>query len=206
MRAWLRRAAADDRGFSLIEMIVAMTVMSIVMGAALSGLLQIYSATNRTEAASFTRDQLVIAFRRVDKELRYASWVSVPGQVSGRWYLEYAVSTGCRQLQLKNGVLTLASWVPPATTPGKGTAIASGLALITGVDPFTRYKPGPRTDVVGMGADYEADYYQVRIRVNATATKSTVPLDVLFTAQNTDKDLADAQFNANPCKDGRPTT
>ena len=209
MSARPRRETADDRGYSLIELLIAMGIMSIVMIAAFGAIMQIYSATNQAEGTSFARDQLGNAFRRLDKELRYATWVAAPGQIGDRWYLEYAVDDGCRQLKLEGGVLTLASWTPPDTTPGTPTAIASDLAVPAGTKPFTLYNPGQQPYATaspgtgGVGKLYAPEYSQVRLQLTATVGKVTLPFDTVFTAQNTSRNTY--QQN-NDCSKGRPST
>ena len=36
------------------------------------------------------------AARRLDRELRYANWISDPAEVNGTWYVDYAIPSGCR--------------------------------------------------------------------------------------------------------------
>ena len=203
-----RPGPGDDRGYSLIEVMVAMGIMAIVMVTAFAAVMQIYSATNRAEGTSFARDQLGNAFRRLDKELRYATWVAAPGQVGDRWYLEYAVADGCRQLKLDDGVLSLASWTPPATTPGTPATVAGELAVPAGVKPFTLYNPGQQPYATaspgtgGMGRLYAPEYSQVRLQLTATVGKVTLPFDTVFTAQNTSRNTYKQN---NDCSKGRPT-
>jgi prepilin-type N-terminal cleavage/methylation domain-containing protein len=202
-----RPGPAADQGYSLVELAVAMGIMSIVMIISFGAMLQIYSATSRTESTSFARDQLSNAFRRLDKELRYANWVAAPGQVNNRWYLEYAVAGGCRQLVLDDDVLTLASWKPPATTPGAPTAIAGELAVPAGTPPFTVYSPGAQPfassspGAGGVGKLYAPEYSQVRLRFTATVGTVTLPFDTVFTALNTSRNTSPT----NDCGNGRPT-
>ncbi|MBL7258659.1 PilW family protein [Paractinoplanes lichenicola] len=181
----------DDRGISLIELVVGMGLLSFVLVMALGGLTEIYSNVNRVDTTSLVRDQLTTSFRRLDKELRYANWVATPGQVGGAWYLEYATTAGCRQLILKNGVLTTASWTLPGLTPGTPTTLATNLAQTGTTPPFTVYLPNSTPyasaspGVSGVGRDYQLAHTQVRLRFTGRAGVTSLPLDVLFTAQNT---------------------
>lgn len=202
------RERRGDEGFSLIEIVVAMGILSVVMVTVLGATMQIYSAVNRTENTSFAREQLGNAFRRLDKELRYATWVGAPGQVGGRWYLEYATTAGCRQLVMTGGALTVAGWTLPGTNPGPAATIAGELSLPAGTVPFTVYAPGSKPyasaapDTAAMGRDYAAEHTQVRLRFNATVGRVTLPFDTVFTAQNTDRNTP----TVNGCSDGRPQT
>jgi prepilin-type N-terminal cleavage/methylation domain-containing protein len=197
-----------DAGFSLIELIVTMSIMSVVMMVVLGGIVQIYAATTRVDNTSVARDQLGTSFVRLDKEIRYANWLSTPGQVGTRWYLEYALPGGCRQLIYNSGVLTLAAWTLPGTTPGTPTTLATDLTLIGSTAPFTVHPANTKPyssaspGSAGVGRNFTPDHGQVRLRFNAQSGKVTLPFDVIFTAQNTDR-------NTSPlsnCSNGRPTT
>jgi prepilin-type N-terminal cleavage/methylation domain-containing protein len=200
-----------DQGFTLIEMVVSMAIMSIVMAVVIGAITQIYSATHQVDSVSYDREQLTNAFRRLDTQLRYATFVSDPGQpVGGRYYVEYQTSDGiCHQLKYSGKDLTMASWTLPGTTPGPPAAIAGDLSLMAGpVKPFTRYSPGDTpystlpAGASGVGRQYTPEFFQLRIRFNAVSGRVTIPFDTVFTAQNTSrKTSAD-----NDCRLGRPTS
>ena len=204
-----RNRPGDDRGFTIIELVVSMTIMSIVMAVVIAAIAQIYSATTRVDTASYDRAQLTIAFRRLDAEMRYATWLSTPGLVGGNYYAEYAVpNSGCRELKFGSGVLTLYSWVLPSTTPTSPVALASNLTLISGVLPFTTYAVGATpfasatADTAGLGKGYAPQFSQLRVRFNAATGPTTVPFDTIFTAENTNANTA----TSNDCSKGRPTS
>ncbi|WP_433307051.1 PulJ/GspJ family protein [Actinoplanes sp. CA-030573] len=196
-----------DEGFSLIDVLVATSIMAVIMVFVTGAILEIYSDVNRTDGISTARDQVGNSFRRLDKELRYATWVATPGKVGDGWYLEYATSsTDCQQLAFRNGVLTRSTWTLPGTSPGSPTTIATDLAPTPGVDPFTVYEPGDKPyataapGVSGVGGEYELEHDQVRLRFSGRAGKVELPLDVLFTAQNTNRNTP----ALNDCSKGRP--
>ena len=199
---------ARDRGFSVIELTISMTIMSIVLVIVTTATLQIYSTVNGVESYSIVRDQLGTSFRRLDKELRYATWVSTAGQVGTRWYLEYALPAGCRQLKFTGGVLSLASWTLPGTTPGAPSTLAGNLSLIGTTAPFTTYAAGSTpyasssAGTAGVGGDYAPEHVLVRLQFNATVAKVTLPFDVTYTAQNTTR----LTSSLNDCSKGRPSS
>jgi type II secretory pathway pseudopilin PulG len=214
--------STDDRGFSLIDLIVATSIMSVVMVMATGAIMQIYSDVNRTEGISFAREDISSSFRRLDKELRYAHWVNEPGERSGAFYVEWATSTDCRGLEFKNptvkadgtvvpGSLKMRTWAP-GTTPGEFLQIASNVVQSTTVKPFTLYYPGDRPyataspNTSGVGATYELEHAQMRLRFTASVGKTSLPQDVLFTARNTNRNN-NSRSNPvpNPCSDGRPS-
>ncbi|WP_433382151.1 hypothetical protein ACQPZX_18405 [Actinoplanes sp. CA-142083] len=206
----------DESGYSLLEVVVATGFMLMVLVMVAGGLSLIYSNFNRVDELGTARDQIGNSFRRLDKELRYATWVSKEGQVGNAWYLEYATTTDCRQLVFNNGVLTRAIWTLPGTTPGAPTTIATNLTLTdAGIPPFKVYAPGDQPFATpspspspsatgidnGVGKDYELEHSQIRLRFTGRLGKTTLPLDVLFTAQNTNRNTP----AANDCSKGRPT-
>jgi hypothetical protein len=146
---------------------------------------EIYSGTKRIDNTAEVRDQLDNSFRRLDRELRYASWVAKPGQgVSGNWYVEWATLDGCRQLMLAGDVLMLTTWAPGSTAKSSPMKLTSGVMKIEGTDPFTRYRstdPPPP----GVSSSYRLVFDQVRLYFNVKAGTVTLPFDSSFTAQNT---------------------
>ncbi|WP_229069487.1 type II secretion system protein J [Actinoplanes sp. DH11] len=197
---------ADDRGYSLIEVLVTTAIMSVVTLVLVGATVEIYSGTKQIDNTAEARDQLDNTFRRLDRELRYATWVAEPGQVDGSWYLEYAIPSGCRQLVLTGQILTLAAWDPAVATSGPATAIANGVTLIDNRKPFVLYPIGAQpyasaSPGTGMGANYELDFQQVRLLFNVKIGTVTLPFDSVFTAQNTSRDTA----TTNNCSEARPT-
>ncbi|BBH68358.1 hypothetical protein ACTI_50430 [Actinoplanes sp. OR16] len=207
----------DDTGYTLIELLVSMGLMSVVLVMVVSGLSEVYSDVNRADGMAGAREQITTSFRRLDKEVRYANWMAQPSPaMSGAYYLEYATLNGCRQLAYKNGALTLAAWDPAkGTTPGTPQTIATGLTLTGTLAPFTVILPGDSPyasaspGTVGTGTGYVPQHSQLRMRFTAKYATVTMPVDVLFTAQNTtsynvfgnNRELLD-----NDCSKGRPSS
>lgn len=198
---------AGDEGFSLIDLIVATAIMSFIMVIATGAIIEVYSDVNRTDGLATARDQVGNSFRRLDKEVRYATWVSTPGKVGDSWYLEYATNTNCQQLKFSGtGVLSRAVWTLPGTTPGSALTIAGDLAQTGTTAPFTVYAPGDQPyasatpNVSGVGRTYELEHSQVRLRFSGKVGTTDLPLDVLFTAQNTNRNTP----TLNDCSKGRP--
>ncbi|BEL12121.1 hypothetical protein Q0Z83_103120 [Actinoplanes sichuanensis] len=203
-----------DEGYSLVEVLVAASLMSVVMAVSVTAVLQIYSSVNRTEETVSVRDAIDVSFRRLDRELRYATWVSDAKAVNGRWYLEYALPVNqklespCRQIKLDNGVLTLASWTLPSSTPANPFIIASGVTADTTKGPVELYAPGAKpyasaaVGTSGVGSTFETQYQQIRLRFAVKVGKVSLPFDSVFTAQN----IARGSSSFNDCSKGRPTT
>jgi type II secretory pathway pseudopilin PulG len=190
------RRGPDD-GITLVEVVVAMSIMSIVMAMFTTAILQMYRSANRNESASTAQSQLHLAFQRLDKEIRYASGLSTPGLVGGDPYVEYlTVNTGTRactelRLHLATGQLQRRTWTQGvAPQPGGWTALASNL------DPGT-----PFTVTV---ADPTYNFQRLRLTLSASAGNGNDAVvrqsDVTFTALNTSL----ATSSATVCAEGRP--
>jgi prepilin-type N-terminal cleavage/methylation domain-containing protein len=203
-----------DAGFSLIEVMVTMGLMSVVMVVFTAAILQSYRTSAKAESISIIQSQLRIAFQRFDRELRYASWIAQPGQVGTAWYVEWAGYDGsqCYELRLEtapagsregpnnaHGVLQLLTW-PLATPPAAGAAgqtIANNLADPGAAGPFQRTDAGVATG----GSDFVPDFERLEVRLTAQRGDSTASVDTTFTALNTSRNTPDT----NDCSMGRPT-
>ncbi|MFG1608720.1 prepilin-type N-terminal cleavage/methylation domain-containing protein [Actinoplanes sp. NPDC049265] len=212
-----RRDRRDDAGFSMVEIMVSLSVMSVVLVVFTSAILQAYKTSAKAESISIIQAQLQNAFQRVDRELRYASWISPPGQFGTAWYVEYAGYDGstCGQLRLEtapastandstdeaHGVMQWLTW-PKASPPAAGTpgqTIASNLVTPDSAGPFERQAAGVATG--SSGTDFTPDFQRLRIRVSAQRGDSTASVDTTFTALNTSRDTPPT----NDCSKGRPS-
>ena len=181
---------ADDRGVTLIEVAVGMTIMSIFAAVFTTAMLQVYRAVNTTESRTAAASQVQIAFVRLDKEIRYAKKITTPTLVGTKWYVEYltyAMPTGgstgvwtCHAIRLSGTSLQILSWNKD-TTPDP----AAFVTLVSGVQ-ATNSTTGPFSLPAAVsGAN---DLQQLRLAVTArggtNATAASGQLDVTFTALN----------------------
>ncbi len=138
----------DDEGTSLLELLVAMTLMTVFMSMFTTAVFMMTSSTNKTDASVNTAGQVNNAFLRLDKLVRYASAISTPGTgtTTRDWYVEFSVPTTANkstcnqlrvdistsQLQLRTWAVNAdqtagaaTSWVPLASSVTNGTAAAN---------------------------------------------------------------------------------
>ncbi|WP_153054085.1 PulJ/GspJ family protein [Planomonospora sphaerica] len=129
---------------------VSISLMGVMMVIFTTGVLQVYRAVNGVEALSASQSQLQTAFQRLDKEIRYATWISRPSApIRDNRYVEFAYvepaernpQTGqvklpqamCGQLRLdlNRGVLQLVRWTPgsPPAEGRPGETLASEIAV-----------------------------------------------------------------------------
>ncbi len=139
----LRQRMRRDDGTSLVELMVGMTLMIVFMAMFTGAVVMMNQALNKTQAVNLVSSQLNVAFSNLDTTIRYASYISKPGQgTSGDWYVELQVTnTGtevCSQLrvdiasqQLQSRTWTvsaspsnLTAWVPISSGISNGTAVS----------------------------------------------------------------------------------
>lgn len=102
------RGAGGDAGSTLLEVLVALAIMSGVGALATAGIMQMRASVSRNESLSEVASQLHVAFQRLDREVRYASGVRDPSQArsaQGWLYVEYELVSGgvTRCVQLRVG-------------------------------------------------------------------------------------------------------
>jgi prepilin-type N-terminal cleavage/methylation domain-containing protein len=140
----LRRARGGvDEGFTMIEIMVSMSLMTFFMAMFTGAVLQMYKVSNKTQAVTNSSTQLNIAFERIDKQVRYASAISPPNQtksVLGGWYVEFVNTTSgtdtCYQLRVYNSQLQERTWSGTPTAPPTWFSLANGVVMPTS-SPFS---------------------------------------------------------------------
>jgi prepilin-type N-terminal cleavage/methylation domain-containing protein len=187
------RARGDDRGVTLVEVTIAMTLMSIFLVLFTTGILQVFRASDHDQAQSSAREQIHLAFQRLDTAIRYAAGISAEGQVGADWYVEFlATYTGtpvCTELRFTQaGQLQLRRW-DQGGTPPSFTTLAAGA---TATHPFTR-----QPVVAGSGVNFQR--LSVDLSVSGGKAAGSRRISVMFTATNTSPTTA----SDTSCVEGR---
>lgn len=188
-----RWVGGADAGATLIELVVTMSIMTIVGAVFTAGIADAYRSSNLGEARANGRQQLSLAFERLDRDVRYASAISRPGTVGGDWYVEFStVAAGpptCTELRLASSVRQLQrrTW-----TSGAGPAAAGWSVLASGVS------AGHPFDL--LDADDGHSVQRLRVVLDADVATGAAPhSDVTFGALNS----STATANATVCAQGR---
>jgi prepilin-type N-terminal cleavage/methylation domain-containing protein len=188
----------DDSGFTLTEVMVAMSIMAIFLALSTGALLSLYSATNKTQSIADAQQQLGLAFNRLDREIRYSSGISTPGYVGTDPYVEfvstYTGSPVCTQLRLNlaSQRLQQRTWTQgtATVTPTAWTTLASGVSSTA--QPFTV-----------NAADATLNFQRLAVGVTVTgggvAASSTRDFSATFTALNTSLNTD----SSTACSEGR---
>jgi prepilin-type N-terminal cleavage/methylation domain-containing protein len=200
----------DDEGVTMIEVVVSLTLMAVLMTIFTTAVIQVYRSVNQTEAISSGQSQLNNVFLRLDKEVRYASGISLPARLaSGDWYVEYLNTNRgdetCTELRLTaGGLLQRRTWdrnrAPIA--PSGWSVLASNLATVAGSNPFEFIPADP---AAASGALAGSNFHQLRIALAALGgrdNKKIAESSITLAALNTSV----ATTSADTCTEGRTVT
>lgn len=171
---------AADEGITLVEVLVAMSVMAVAMAVFSAGIVQMYAAVNRTDASAAAQEQLHVGMQRVEREIRYAAGISVPvelrqadvarmppgqGLRPGDWYVEYLTTLysgarRCVQLRLLTGrnQLQARTWL-------SGQRPSGGWGVL--VNSVSSFQPFLRLEAGSNGSDFQ------RLGIQLTTTGGT---------------------------------
>lgn len=72
----LRRKFRDDRGITLMEMLVGIGVMMVVVTIATTAMVVMFQSATKSEAVASTATEINVAYMRLDTSIRYANYVS----------------------------------------------------------------------------------------------------------------------------------
>ncbi len=178
----------------MTEIVVTMSVMSVVMAIFTAGVVQMYNTSNKTESLAVSQAQSNTAFLRLDKQIRYASGISAPGPAGGAAYVEYLLASSgaatCYELRLKDSKLQQRIWTQGGTiADSPWTVLSNG---VSSSQPFTYLAP-----------DATFNFQRLRLRLTTTyggnQTLSAANTDITFTALNTTLGTS----SASVCTEGR---
>ena len=88
------RPADKDAGLTLVELLAAMGIFTIVIVVFMGGLITMTRSTVRAQDVTDAGDAVRMAFQTMDKQIRYASAVNRPGVgPSGSHYVEFIATS-----------------------------------------------------------------------------------------------------------------
>jgi prepilin-type N-terminal cleavage/methylation domain-containing protein len=129
------RRPRGDAGFTMIETAVGMVVMSVFLALFTGSVVAMFGSSNHSQAVAHSAQEISSAFTKLDRQVRYASYVGEPGQDAndgGNWYVEFEDSNTtpatCYQLRIDQGSQTLQqrSW-SGSGTPSAWQQLATGV-------------------------------------------------------------------------------
>ena len=175
-----------DGGSSLVEVMVSMAVMSLFAAVFTGALVGTFQVFNSADAETVTQSETSDVYLTLDREIRYASGISLPAVVQGHWYVEYLIKDGtvptCVELRLPDGggSLQRRSWPQGGTVPVFTNRIQN-------VGPVTE-SGGTIPPLTRTAVSADQDYQRLRLYLIGDADNgggTDNPLDFTFTAANT---------------------
>ena len=141
-------SAQCDKGFTLVEAVVAMFVFLTALSVMTAVVAAMTASMRKGDGISQAADQVRLVFQRLDKQVRYAEAISVPGAGSdAAWYVEFSAEDNerdsrtdparkadrCHQWRVRpDGHLQTRTWlVTPNGTTSEATA---WLTVATGIN------------------------------------------------------------------------
>lgn len=192
-----------DDGVTMIEVVVSLTLMAVLMTIFTTAVIDVYRNVNQTEGISTGQSELNNVFLRLDKEVRYASGISLQAKVGVEWYVEYLnTSRGtevCTQLRLtRTGLLQRRTWDRNQTPiqPTTWGVLGSNLGEVSGTPPFSFSAADP-SKTTGAASNF----HQLTISLAALGRddKHLAESSFTFTALNTSL----ATTSVGICTEGR---
>lgn len=191
----------------MVEMAVAMLVMSILMTLVVSGMDNLIKPALQTRSIQASSEDIDLAFLKLDSEVRYASavWAVNTNASHNNWNIEFESTFNgnptptCTELQYTwtTGQLSQATWPDTSTssaTPPTFGPIGTGFATGTSASvpiPFT-INPNATT------------YQKVQLMVTLTASagtgsaRETTSSSIIFTAINTTSNAVSGSPDCSP--------
>lgn len=153
MRGQDQPGVASDWGYTTIELLVAMGMFLVVITVFMSGLVVMTKSTARNQATADASDGLRRAFQQLDREVRYADSMNLPGAGgAGRTYIEFRQDenvspsgvTTCIQWRWNptEELLETRSWAASAATLPAFRTVATNIVGATPI--FTMVQASPQ--------------------------------------------------------------
>jgi Tfp pilus assembly protein PilW len=180
------RRTGDDSGVTLIDVMVAMTLMSVVVAVFTAGIIDMYRSADHAGSTAEAQTRTVSAFNRLERQVRYAERITAPRLLAnGDYIVEFAMndsvnSLQCLQLRIpvNGGDLTVRQWTAGSTPAKPATTIVTGITKPS-AQPFTRKGAGT------AGSNFDRLQVKVSTTAGSGRNKQTRAFDLQFTALNT---------------------
>jgi prepilin-type N-terminal cleavage/methylation domain-containing protein len=180
----------DEHGVTLVELVVAMTIMSIFMSIFTAVAVQMFKFESDTESATSAKTQIHLAFLRLDREIRYASGISTPTSAFVEYVRTDTHDPLCSELWLDpaSKALRTRSWTQGTTPASNWITLATDATATT---PFTLFAAAPPYTTQRLNLT-------ITIGPNGGNGPSRV-MNATFTAQNTTTSTS----SGTVCTEGR---
>lgn len=195
MRRLIRCLRRDDRGVTLVELIVAMGIFTTVVSVVLTGMVMMTRGTVRAGSQTDAMNASRVAFERLDRQVRYAEAINAPGTSgAGAQYVEFRIAGSVAQ----NGQPRCYQWRYDPSAKTLAYRVWDDLAGVTPPG-FTVVARQVQAAPSGYSAPYPFAFtpastsqahqsLSLRLRIGASIAKVTVDTTTSFAARNSSTD------------------
>lgn len=125
-----KKISQGEKGFGLVEQIVAMSIFLFIMAVTMSILISIQKAESHAQLRSTSNDQARLAMMNIGRQIRSANYIYNPANLPTNLPNPYIPYMGliiytqvngvnkCMQWNIKNQTLLFRSWYPNPASPG----------------------------------------------------------------------------------------
>lgn len=185
----LKSRARDDRGLTLIELLVSMIVFSIVIAAAYSGLLLILKQTKDTAGRADAVADARLAIAQLDRQIRSGNVLYDPSNeaalgypMSMRVFTQTNAQEKCVQWQIAGGALRMRSW---ETTWQTGGTVSGWQTIARSIDNTTSSADVP-FKLSGDTTPYSARVINVHLVLKSVDSQGRrMTVDTAISGRNT---------------------
>jgi prepilin-type N-terminal cleavage/methylation domain-containing protein len=199
-----RRADREDSGFTLIELMVSITLLAILMSLVTAAVLGMFTTVRKQQSSADAIDADRTVLLRLDRQLRFANAITSPGAgaTAGTTYVEWQTGNAnqpktCTQWRYAAGAFQARTWTQGLV----GSSLTSWSTQIVGVSAIPGQKIFDIADTSEAGAGYSPQRQHLTIMFQTTAgtqQRSTRATELTITAENSPS----ASVLAGACTDG----
>lgn len=163
-------AAEADQGFTLIELMFVLFLMTVVFALCLNSLVSLQQNVVTTDSRTQALDQVGLAVQQIDREVRSGNIFYAPTN-NGMTMLIYTQANGnqrCVQWQVNGNLLQSRSWTQTWQTDGSPTVVPWS-TIATGV---TNATTSPQTPAFATPTAYGNRILNIDITTDNTTSRS----------------------------------
>lgn len=199
LKTWRRAKRGEDGGFTLVELLVSMTIFSLLMAVILSLMITMMGQANDTVGRQRAVEQARLGLSQIDRQMRSGNLIldpaqdgedesGVPSNYSVRIFTQEGGVEKCVQWRViyydgsEFGQLEFRSWDPVSTATATGwSRVASNLTMP--VEPFSIGDPEtwPPFWVDTTAAATDAQSIRITLRMSDPSANSDAKAQVLTT-------------------------
>jgi prepilin-type N-terminal cleavage/methylation domain-containing protein len=177
------RSREEQQGFSLIELLVAMSIFAVLLAVVMSVIVAMNSSMVKTQGITDSARNGLLATEILDKELRYGDWINAPAYGTTNtsdYYLSFEALNStdveqCYQWRVHTGgKLQQRTWLSAnttsvTTTSPAFTTVAVGVVNPTTVLPFSVFNNSTQVlvDLVLQSSGRPAGHAETKLTMTA---------------------------------------